>query len=158
MRSRRNRCAMTRRMVCSAGLTTSSRPIEDAGTLMSLDFRKATTIALALLFPIYASAADDVLQATARVLTEAYAIGDAAAFSGMRRARIEVVQMSRIDCSDLKGITNDSTTIDDATATIHATVVRAGAVKHLLMTLHHDGDHWSLTNLTSAERAMAAQL
>src|ERR1051326_4989756 len=158
MRSRRNRCAMTRRMVCSAGLTTSSRPIEDAGTLMSLDFRKATTIALALLLPIYASAADDVLQATARRLAEAYAIGDAAAFSGVRRARIEVEQMSRIDCSDLKGITIDSTTIDDATATIHATVVRAGAVKHLLMTLHHDGDHWSLTNLTSAERAMAAQL
>ena len=103
-------------------------------------------------------AAEDVLRTTALRFAEAYAIGDAAAFSGVRRARIEVEQAARIQCPELKGITIDSATVDDATATVRATVVRADSVKHLLMTLHRDGDHWRLTNLTTAERAMATQL
>jgi len=99
------------------------------------------------------------LRATARQMAEAYAIGDAATFASLRSVRIEVEQAARIHCHELKGITIDSVTMtDDATANVRATVERTDWTKHLLLTLHRDGDRWRLTNLTTAERAMAAQL
>jgi len=127
----------------------------------------AVTLAAAMVFPNSLDAATDDVRTVAARVAQAYGIGDvqvldalwsAQSAAAARRLRVEFKQTELIQCHELKGVTIDSVSGDDATTSVRATVVRLPETKHLSIKLRREGDQWRLTDVMPAERVLARQL